>query len=269
MIAFNMVNTCRKARAASRAVAASAEDEPQRLRRSHKSHAMLYYLVLAYATATSARLAVEAYRPVHTNSSEFDASGALQLLKTLCAIGPRVAGSARAEQDSVSLLLERLHTVSSVAAAAGATLEVETHRGSGSFYSDFMDGFATAYENVSSVVARLSWPDSSRDALLLAAHYDSFPTSLGSADNAANVAASISVLRGLAVGPPRKHSVLLLLNGGEESLFLAAHAFAIGHRWARDYRVVLNLEAIGAVRACACMLAHCCCFVGGFDVCLV
>ena len=54
------------------------------------------------------------------------------------------------------------------------------------------------------------------------------------------------VLRALAVGPAQHHSVLLLLNGGEESLFLAAHAFAVGHRWAHDYRVVLNLEAIGA-----------------------
>ena len=146
----------------------------------------------------------------------------------------------------MTLLVKELHSVAAIASRAGAKLEVEVHHSTGSFYTDFMDGFAVAYANISSVVARLSWPSSRRDAILLGAHYDSFPTSPGSSDNAANVAASIGAVRALATGPPLACSVLLLLNGAEESFMIAAHGFALSHRWAHDYRVVLNLEAIGA-----------------------
>ena len=60
------------------------------------------------------------------------------------------------------------------------------------------------------------------------------------------MAAALGVVKALASGPALSHSILVLLNGAEESMFLAAHAFAGQHRWAKDYRVLLNLEAIGA-----------------------
>ena len=205
----------------------------------------------AYLAATSARIAIEgrAGPPPSAAAHEFDGADAQRVLRTICIGGPRAAGSAHAEIDTVALLIGELDQVASAASASGAQLEVEVHHGTGSFYTDFMDGFAIAYANISSVVARLSWPSSRRDAILLGAHYDSFPTSPGSSDNAVNVAASIGVIRALAAGPPLEHSILVLLNGAEESFMVAAHGFALSHRWATDYRVVLNLEAIGAAGA--------------------
>ena len=50
-------------------------------------------------------------------------------------------------------------------------------RASGAFYTDFLDGFTNVYHNASSLVARLSWPSSRPEAVLLNAHYDSFPGS--------------------------------------------------------------------------------------------
>ena len=106
-------------------------------------------------------------------------------------------------------------------------------RASGAFYTDFLDGFTNVYHNASSLVARLSWPSSRPEAVLLNAHYDSFPGSPGGSDNAVNVGAALGAVRALAAGPALPVSVLLLLNGGEESNWVGAHAFATGgHAWA-------------------------------------
>ena len=232
------------------AAGASAEALKHSATRSGR-HFVLLAVCAAFMSASFARIFIETYAAVDSNtaSSDFDAIKAERVLKALCAGGPRVAGSPRAEQEAVYLILKELHAVRDAAEKHGATLEVETHQGSGTFYTDFLDGIVCAYQNVTSVVARLSWPAASRDALLLGAHFDSFPTSPGSSDNAVNVAAAIGVVRALASGPPQRHSILLLLNGAEESLLVAAHAFSRSHRWAADYRVVLNLEAIGAGEA--------------------
>ena len=163
------------------------------------------------------------------------------LCLSVCLPGSAAAESAR------RLLRQELESIASTAAASGASLEVETVRASGAFYTDFLDGFTNVYHNASSLVARLSWPGSRPEAILLNAHYDSFPGSPGGSDNAVNVGAALGAVRALAAGPALPVSVLLLLNGGEESNWVAAHAFATGgHAWAADYRVVLNLEAIGA-----------------------
>ena len=123
---------------------------------------------------------------------------------------------------------------------------------------------------MSAIVARLEWPDQIdatgfAGALLISAHFDSFPSSPGAADNGVNVAAgtgggefmdqlpltspplcaAIETLRALASGPPQ-NPVLVLLNGAEEVNWVAVHAWATQHRWAEDYVAVLNLEAIGS-----------------------
>ena len=213
--------------------------------RRHSS-STLVALALAFFCSSAVRLAAEGAAELAPETSDFDAMLAERVLGDICADGARVIGSQRAEVDTVLLLTDVLQDIATVASAHGASLEVEVHRGSGVFYTDFLDGFTNAYRNATTIAARLSWPRASRDAILLAAHYDSFPTSPGASDNAVNVAACLGVLKALAAGPALSHSFLVLLNGGEESMFVAAHAFATQHRWAADYRVVVNLEAIGA-----------------------
>ena len=122
--------------------------------------------VIAFLGLTALRIVVEA-QPLHPGSSDFNGEEAQRILRSLCMGGPRVTGSSHAERDTVAFLMEELHSTATLAKAAGATLEVETQHGSGAFYTDFMEGFTCAYQNVSSVVARLSWPRSERDALLI------------------------------------------------------------------------------------------------------
>ena len=210
-----------------------------------------FSVILALAISLivlAVRPSIEDASSLYSAESDFDAESAESLVTDLCAFGQRPAGSAAAEQARLRLLSE-LEAIRKIARASPArpTLEVEEVRASGAFYTDFIDGFTNVYHNSSSIVARLSWPHSRRDAVLLAAHYDTFPGSPGGSDNAANVAAAFGTIRALAGGPPLRLSFLLLLNGGEESNWVAAHAFATGgHSWAKDYRVVINLEAIGS-----------------------
>ncbi|EOD08797.1 hypothetical protein EMIHUDRAFT_217054 [Emiliania huxleyi CCMP1516] len=176
----------------------------------------------------------------------FDTAEAQRLLLALCVGGPRIAGS-QAASAAVALLLRELGAVSELARAAGATLEFEAvDSGHGSFETDFLDGFTNSYQGVVSVAARLTWPGAAREAVLLSSHFDTWSSSPGASDDAVHVATTVGVLRALAAGPARGVSVLAFFSGAEESNWVAAHAFATRHRWAADYRAVLNLEAIGA-----------------------
>ena len=197
-------------------------------------------------------LATLAFRPTlellsaQSNQVDFEAESSERVLADLCSLGPRPTGSAAADAARRRLLTE-LKAIGLIAAQAGAALEIDGISSSGAFYTDFVDGFTNVYQRASAVSARLSWPHSRRESVLVAAHYDSAPGSPGGSDNAINVAAALGALRALAAGPPLDVSVLILLNGAEEVNWVAAHAFATGgHKWAKEYRVVLNLEAIGA-----------------------
>jgi len=96
------------------------------------------------------------------------------------------------------------------------------------------------------VVARL--PGRSPEAILLNAHFDTLTDSFGAADDASGVAAIVEAIRVLAREAPFEHSIVVNLNGAEESGLLGAAGF-LNHRWARDVRAYLYLEALPAGRA--------------------
>jgi hypothetical protein len=123
----------------------------------------------------------------------FDAEAAERLLLALCVGGPRVTGSSQAAA-AVQTLGRELHSIAALATASGATLEVEeVTSGEGSFETDFLEGFTDVYQNIISIVARLSWPTSRREAVLLSSHFDSFPGSPGASDDVTQLAAATGV----------------------------------------------------------------------------
>jgi hypothetical protein len=82
-------------------------------------------------------------------------------------------------------------------------------------------------------------------AVLLAAHYDSVASGPGAGDDASGVAAILEALRALRAGSPLQNDVVVLFSDGEEVGLLGASAFMADDPWARDVRVVVNLEARG------------------------
>jgi hypothetical protein len=97
---------------------------------------------------------------------------------------------------------------------------------------------------VENVVARLEGSGGGR-ALVLAAHYDSAPTSYGAGDDGSGVAALLETLRALKAGEPLGRDVIFLFTDGEEEGLFGARAFVEEHRWMKDAALVLNFEARG------------------------
>ncbi len=169
--------------------------------------------------------------PVTADAGRFSEARAWPLVEELAdGIGPRPLGSSEADQAARSLE-RRLRALPGV--------EVERQEVSG---TRFEEGVLVVYRVVN-VLAR--YGGERPEAVLLSAHYDSPAESPGAADNGLGVATGVEVMRALAAGPRPRQTVVLNLNGGEESGRLGAAGF-LAHPWARDVRAFANLDATGA-----------------------
>ncbi|XP_038211457.1 endoplasmic reticulum metallopeptidase 1-like [Zerene cesonia] len=182
----------------------------------------------------------------------FIAQNAYEHLVNLTSIGPRVAGSYENEVAAVKVLLEAARGVQA-AASPHNHVEIDVFSASGAFALTFIDGMTNMYRDVQSVAIRVRGaggraPGARKpDALLLNCHYDTVPDSPGASDDGAGCAVVLETLRALAAAPrPLRHDVVALLNGAEENILQASHAFVTTHRWAKSLRVFINIEACGA-----------------------
>lgn len=105
-------------------------------------------------------------------------------------------------------------------------------------------GSAYRAATVQNIVAKIEGTANTR-AVLLVAHYDAAPYSLGASDDGAAVVGLLETLRALKAGAPLKNDVIFLATDGEEVGLLGAIAFVEEHPWAKDVGVVLNFEARG------------------------
>jgi hypothetical protein len=101
-----------------------------------------------------------------------------------------------------------------------------------------------ACAQVSNILAELPGTVTGK-SVLLAAHYDSVGAGPGASDDGMGVAAILEVARILKSEPPRRNSVMFLIDDGEEAGLLGAEAFASFHPWARRVGAVVNVEARG------------------------
>jgi hypothetical protein len=98
---------------------------------------------------------------------------------------------------------------------------------------------------VVNVIARIGGTDPT-GAIVLVAHYDTVPVTPGANDNAAAVAATLETGRAILAGPALRNDVILLFTDGEEPApRYGSTAFVQQHAYAKDARLVINLEAIG------------------------
>ena len=98
---------------------------------------------------------------------------------------------------------------------------------------------------VENLVARLEGAERGK-AVMLVAHYDSWPQAFGASDDGAGVVTLLQTLRTLKAESPLKNDVIFLFTDGEESGSLGAYAFMEEHPWSADVGLVLNFEARGS-----------------------
>jgi Peptidase family M28 len=98
--------------------------------------------------------------------------------------------------------------------------------------------------SVQNIVARLEG-STPGPAVLLAAHYDSVPAGPGAFDDGAGAAAVLEIARILKSQPAPSHSIIFLIDDGEEAGLLGARVFVNQHPWAKDVRAVVNVDNRG------------------------
>lgn len=97
---------------------------------------------------------------------------------------------------------------------------------------------------VNNILARLNGTQPG-EAVLLAAHYDSVPAGPGASDDGVGVASVLEIARALKSMPTPRHTIILLIDDGEEAGLLGARAFVDSDPWAKDVHAAVNLDDRG------------------------
>jgi hypothetical protein len=172
-----------------------------------------------------------------TAADRFSEARARDIVRQLTeGIGRRVNGT-QGYAQAAEFLAAELRKIPGV--------EVETQQGSGTHTHKLFPSYPFVYWTTN-VLGRL--PGKTTDTILLDAHFDTRPDSVGAADDAAGVACILEMLRVLAREAPLDRTIVVNLNGGEEMAMLGAVAF-LQHTWAKDVRAYVYLEALPGGRA--------------------
>jgi hypothetical protein len=86
---------------------------------------------------------------------------------------------------------------------------------------------------------------SGKDAVMLAAHYDSVPAGPGASDDGVGVANLLEIARVLSAMPAPKHPIVLLVTDGEEGGLLGASLFTREHPLAKRIWAAVNMDTRG------------------------
>jgi hypothetical protein len=97
---------------------------------------------------------------------------------------------------------------------------------------------------VKNIVARLEGSEPGQ-AVLLAAHYDSVPAGPGASDDGVGTATVLELARALKSLPKPRHSIIFLIDEGEEAGLLGARVFMDRHPWAKEVRAAVNVDSRG------------------------
>jgi hypothetical protein len=196
---------------------------------STSNHAFAVLVILAAIFFLSFEgLRPPAPKPSTVPNTEFSSARAREILNRLVGDGvPHPTGSA--QNDIVrGRVLDEL-------SSAGYAPTVQT-----GFACDEQGDCGT----VQNVLARLDGTEPG-PAVLLAAHYDSVPAGPGAFDDGAGAATVLEIARICKSLPQPRHSIIFLVDDGEEAGLLGARVFVDQHPWAKDVRAVVNVDSRG------------------------
>ncbi|KAG8242496.1 Endoplasmic reticulum metallopeptidase 1, partial [Homalodisca vitripennis] len=182
----------------------------------------------------------------HNYPGRFIAQRAKNHILNLTSLGPRPTGSFENEVLAVNFFTREINSIFNKANKIHR-ISTDIQKVSGSFPLDFLDGMTNVYRNVQNVLVKIGPHKESPHSLLVNCHFDTVADSPGGSDDGASCAVMLELLRVISRSDsPLNHNVIFLFNGAEENLMQASHGFVTRHRWAREVRAFVNLEACGA-----------------------
>jgi hypothetical protein len=200
--------------------------------------ALLFVGALCWLAFGPAQALLPAPAPVDAPAARFSAARAAVDLAVLTQ-APRPIAS-KANHAARTWLFERLRALGFEPQVQRAIVQKN--------YVDYSANYEATMGVVHNLLVRVpgTAPDRlRRPSLLLVAHLDSEPTSLG-ASAAAPVAALVETLRALRTGAPLANDVLVLFADGEHVGSLGMQAFAEQHPWAREVGLALRFDGGGS-----------------------
>ena len=230
------------------------DDDDDKLKWKKSRIAVLLVLLVVYATAgywcyTSLVPLPEANV---SNPYQFMESSALNVTAELSkVIGHRYVGTLNEERAAVYLESALMALAASPYLRDDVTVEVAREQvvGSNGLQNAFGFQIANVYNNLTNVVlmVRPKNETTTRDALLVNAHYDSTLGSPGASDCASCVGVGFelarTILRNKSI--PLHSPIVFLFNGGEETLMQAAHGFMDSSSYAKNIGAFINIESTG------------------------
>uniref|UniRef100_A0A1B0G958 FXNA-like protease n=1 Tax=Glossina morsitans morsitans TaxID=37546 RepID=A0A1B0G958_GLOMM len=179
----------------------------------------------------------------HSNPESFIAERAEITLINLTSIGPRVVGSVANEVKSLQFLLNEIEKIR-MESSDYFKFDIDIQEATGNYVHWSM---INMYQSIQNVIVKLSAKNSSSgNYVLINSHYDTVPSSPGAGDDGSMVAIMLEVMRVICKSKgPLEHPIVFLFNGAEENPLQASHAFITQHKWAKNCKALINLDAAG------------------------
>lgn len=170
-------------------------------------------------------------KPTSSADTEFSADRAFEHVKEI-AQKPHPLGSA-ANDSARQYIISELRTM-------GLEPTVQEGIGIGSSYDRGLVGYTR------NIIAKMEGSNPQKTILLMA-HYDSTPATIGAADDASGTAAILETIRALkSQKQPLENNVWVLITDGEERGLLGAELFTDEFEELDQIDLVLNVEARGS-----------------------
>nr|NP_611418.1 uncharacterized protein Dmel_CG10081, isoform A [Drosophila melanogaster]AAF57569.1 uncharacterized protein Dmel_CG10081, isoform A [Drosophila melanogaster]AAY55128.2 RE61138p [Drosophila melanogaster]AOQ11175.1 CG10081-RA [synthetic construct] len=161
------------------------------------------------------------------------------------AIGTKVVGSDENEHKTVQFLLKELNLIKDNIQEDLFDMEIDLQYAYGAYVKW---NLVNMYQGIQNVVVKLTPKGTtSENYILVNSHFDSQPTSPSTGDDGHMVVSILEVLR--VISSRRKsfeHPIIFLINGSEENSLQASHGFIAYHKWAKNCKAVINLDAAGS-----------------------
>ncbi|XP_043644716.1 endoplasmic reticulum metallopeptidase 1 isoform X1 [Drosophila teissieri] len=161
------------------------------------------------------------------------------------AIGTKVVGSDGNEHKTVEFLLKELNLIKDNIQEDLFDMEIDLQHAYGAYVKW---NLVNMYQGIQNVVVKLTPKAStSENYILVNSHFDSQPTSPSTGDDGHMVVSILEVLRVISSSRvPFEHPIIFLINGSEENSLQASHGFIAYHKWAKNCKAVINLDAAGS-----------------------